>query len=278
MRTGRRPLVVIRGAGDLASGVAARLARSGFGVVLTEIERPLALRRLVAFAEAVYQGRVRVEELEAECLGDAGQAEAVVESGRLAVLVDPAADCVERLRPLALIDARMRKAPPEPEAPGAPLRIGLGPGFTAGLDCEAVIETRRGHSLGRVIWQGQAAPDSGVPEPVSGYAVERVLRAPAAGQVVGAAALGEVVRRGQVIGHVGSAAVVAPFEGALRGFLHNGLAVSEGAKIGDLDPRADPRHCREISDKALAVGGGALEALLSRPAIRGRLGGCDEAG
>lgn len=271
--SGGRPLVVIRGAGDLASGVAARLARSGFGVVLTEIAQPLALRRLVAFAEAVYQGRTRVEELEGVRIESPAQAAEVLESGGLAVLVDPAARCVERLRPLALIDARMRKRPPESEAPSAPLRLGLGPGFTAGLDCEAVIETRRGHSLGRVIWQGAAAADSGVPEPVAGVDRARVLRAPAAGVVQGVAPLGAVVQQGALIGHVGAAEVRAPFDGALRGFLHDGLSVEAGAKIGDLDPRADPRHCREISDKALAVGGGALEALLSRAAVRAALGG-----
>ncbi len=153
----------------------------------------------------------------------------------------------------------------------ASLVIGLGPGFVAGVDCHAVVETNRGHSLGRVIWKGSAEADTGVPEPVRERGVERVLRSPASGVLEACVAIGEVLEEGQCIARVNGTAVLAPFKGVLRGLLHPGLVVSVGLKIGDVDPRMEPKFSRLVSDKALAVGGGILEAILSRPDLRSSL-------
>ncbi len=186
-------------------------------------------------------------------------------------LVDPQAASTSGLRPAAIVDGRMRKAPSELPLDAAPLILGLGPGFEAGVDCHAVIETRRGHHLGRILWQGRASPDTKVPEAVEGYAVDRVLRAPRSGMMQGLATIGSLVRQGDALLEIDGQQVVAPFDGALRGLLHDGVRVERGMKVGDLDPRRETRFCREVSDKALAVGGAALEAILSRPELRRRL-------
>ncbi len=267
------PLVLVRGGGDLATGAAVRLHRCGFAVVVTEIERPLAVRRRVALAEAVYAGSITIEEVTGRRAAAAEAVAAILEAGEIPVLVDPEACSREVLAPLALVDGRMRKAPSEIGLEAAPFVVGLGPGFTAGVDCHAVVETKRGHRLGRVIWNGQAEPDTGVPGRVAGYDVDRVLRAPASGVIRGLKAIGDLVQAGEAIAEIEGAVLLAPFDGALRGLLHDGLAVEVGAKIGDLDPRKDPSYCFLISDKSLAVGGGVLEALLSQPAIRSALGG-----
>lgn len=267
-----RPLVLIRGGGDLATGVAARLHRTGFDVVVLEVPQPRAIRRLVALAEAVYAGRAVIEDLHGVHCADVEAARSALSAGLIPVLVDPQADSRAALHPVALVDARMRKGPPELGLEAAPFVVGLGPGFTAGVDCHAVVETQRGHHLGRVLWQGQAAPDSGVPEAVAGHDRDRVLRAPAAGVLEALVPLGAVVRAGDEIARMGGVPLHAPFAGTLRGLLHDGLEVVQGEKVGDLDPRGVPAYCREISDKSLAVGGGVLEALLSQPEIRRRLG------
>ncbi|MGH2605817.1 MAG: selenium-dependent molybdenum cofactor biosynthesis protein YqeB [Anaerolineales bacterium] len=269
----RHPLILVRGGGDLATGVAARLWRSGFAVVVTEIARPRAVRRLVALAEAVYAGQVEVEDLRGVLVDGEGEVRRALDTRAIPVVVDPEADIRLRLEPGALVDGRMRKAPPELGMDGAPLVIGLGPGFTAGRDCHAVVETNRGHTMGRVAWEGMALPDTQIPEPVAGADVERVLRAPADGVLQARLDLGSLVRKGEAIAEVDGTVLKAPFDGALRGLLHDGLSVERGEKIGDLDPRADPTYCRLISDKSLAVGGGVLEALLSRLEIRRLLGG-----
>ena len=268
----RRALIVIRGGGDLGTGVAARLHRSGFGILMLEIGEPLAVRRLVALAEAVYSGETTVEELRGRRVESVEEAWGVIGAGDVPVMVDPKGACMPDISPLGLIDARLRKAPNELGIKSAPFVVGLGPGFMAAIDCHAVVETQRGHHLSRVYWAGGAAPDTGRPEPVAGRGLERVLRAPQAGVIRGIRALGEVVEAGDPVVAVNGDEIRAPFRGAVRGLLHDGLYVEAGAKVGDIDPRAEPRYCREISDKALAVGGGALEALLSNPEIRRHLG------
>ncbi len=268
-----RPLVLIRGGGDLATGTAARLHRCGFDVVVTEIAKPIAVRRLVALAEAVYTGEVHIEDLLGRRVEDLATVPRVLEEGVIPVLVDPAAACRRSLQPQVLVDGRMHKALPEIGMEAAPLVIGLGPGFTAGLDCHAVIETNRGHNLGRVYWEGSAEADTAVPEEVADYDVDRVLRAPNTGQFEGRMPLGSIVREGEVIAAVDGIPLEAPFDGALRGLLHSGLEVEVGMKVGDLDPRGESSYCYQISDKSLAVGGGVIEAILSRPQFRVRLGG-----
>lgn len=268
-----RPLILIRGGGDLASGVALRLHRCGFALVVTEIEQPLAVRRAVSFAEAVYAGETQVEELTGKLVQDPWSVVEALPSGVIPVLVDPEMAFLEDPHPLAVIDARMRKRPPENDMDSDRMTIGLGPGFTAGVDCSVVIETNRGHDLGRVIWEGVAEADTGVPEPVEGYDVDRVLRAPADGVLHDGLPIGALVDEGQRLAIVDQTPVIAPFGGALRGMLHDGLKVQPGMKIGDLDPRGIPEYCFRASDKSMAVAGGVLEALLSRAEIRKALGG-----
>jgi xanthine dehydrogenase accessory factor len=265
------PLVLLRGGGDLATGVAARLWRSGFWVVVTEIEQPLMVRRLVALGEAVYAGKVQVEDLRALRVDDAERALAALQSDTIPVLVDPQAESRTALDPIAIVDGRMTKAPPDLGIEAAPLVIGLGPEFEAGLNCHAVVETNRGHRMGRVMWTGSAEPDTGVPDPVRGQSVDRVLRAQANGIFEPEAEIGSLVKSGALLARINGEQLHAPFDGALRGLLHWGVRVRFGLKVGDLDPRNDPTLCRLISDKSLAVGGGVLEALLSRPEIRRQL-------
>jgi len=265
-------LVVLRGGGDLATGVAARLFHCGFDVAVTEIAQPLAVRRLVALSEAVYQQQVTIEDLTGRLAGDALRALEMLDAGIIPVLVDPGAASCRALQPLAVVDCRMIKAAPDSGMDLAPLVIGLGPGFTAGVDCHAVIETNRGHYLGRVIREGTTEPDTGVPGKIGGQTGRRVLRAPVDGLLVERAELGTLVKEGQVVAEVDGQPVRAPFDGALRGLLHGGLQVRQGLKIGDVDPRNDAGICTVISEKSLAIAGGVLEALLSQPEIRAALG------
>jgi xanthine dehydrogenase accessory factor len=267
-----RPLILIRGGGDLASGVGVRLNRCGFAVAVLEIPQPLAVRRLVAFAEAVYAGEIDVEGVRGRKAEDLGAARRILGEGDVPILVDPGAGTRHQLNPDAIVDGRMLKQNVGSQMVTAPLIVGLGPGFEVGVNCHAVVETNRGHRMGRVFWEGRAQRDTGVPEPVAGYAVERVLRAPASGLIISRVALGTVVAQGEVIAEVGGVPLEAAFEGALRGLMHDGLSVEEGEKIGDLDPRGVVEYCYQVSDKALAVGGGVLEALLSQASIRAALG------
>jgi xanthine dehydrogenase accessory factor len=266
------PLIIIRGGGDLATGIAARLKRTGFNIVITEIEQPRALRRLVALAQAIYAGEVHVEDLLGVFVDKAESVGLVLETGAIPILIDPEAASRFLLAPQAIVDARMLKTPPELGLDAAPFVIGLGPGFEAGVNCHAVIETKRGHHLGRVLNQGKAAADTAKPDVVSGYDVQRVLRAPASGEITAGVGLGTVLKTGAGIATVAGSEVKAAFDGVLRGLMHDGLLVSQGEKVGDLDPRMNVAYCYEISDKALAVGGGVMEALLSQPSIRAMLG------
>ncbi|MFQ5615479.1 MAG: selenium-dependent molybdenum cofactor biosynthesis protein YqeB [Anaerolineales bacterium] len=261
-------VILIRGGGDLASGVALRLHRAGFGVAITEIPQPLAVRRLVSFAEAVYRGVFSVEGVGARRVAGVESAPQILARGAIPVFVDPPADIRHELHPAVLVDARMTKKPPDLGMDAAPLVIGLGPGFIPGENCHAAIETRRGHTLGRALWDAPPDPDTGTPEGVGGRGFERVLRAPANGTLAARAEIGDRLQPGQLIAEVAGEPVRAPFRGVLRGLLHPGLIVRTGMKIGDLDPRNDPRHCTLVSDKALAIGGGVLEAILSRADLR----------
>jgi xanthine dehydrogenase accessory factor len=265
------PLVLLRGGGDLATGVAARLWRSGFHVVVAEIEQPLAVRRLVSLAEAVFEGEVIVEDLRGLRAGQAGAAHEILGQGAIPVLVDPTAESRLELAPVAIVDARMMKSGPSLPLNTASMMVGLGPGFTAGKDVHAVVETKRGHSMGRVYWEGPAQPDTGVADLVNGKDVERVLRAPADGKFEPIAEIGSLVASGVPLAEINGVQIVAPFDGALRGLMHRGIEVSAGTKVGDIDPRGDLRVCSLISDKSLAVGGGVLEALLSMRSIREHL-------
>jgi len=258
-------LVILRGGGDLATGIAYRLHKAGFPLLVLELKRPLVVRRTVALATAVLEGQITVEELHGQRVETVTEAITLAQTGVIPVLVAPTLpDWSEvDMRPTAIIDARMAKRNIDTRIDQAPLVVALGPGFTAGVDCHAVIETMRGHRLGRVIWQGAALPNTGTPGLVAGKGAERVLRAPVAGVVVWQAAIGDSVETGAVLGHVAGQPVVAPFAGVLRGLIASGTAVPANLKIGDLDARNDRDACFTISDKALAIGGGVLEAVLT---------------
>jgi xanthine dehydrogenase accessory factor len=271
MQTG--DILLIRGGGDLASGVAVRLRRVGLQVVITELPQPLAVRRRVAFAEAVYAGVTRVEEVVGRRVEDANQTWETLASGEVAVWVDPEAKVRGVLPVGAIVDGRMSKKPPEPDWQAAPLVVGLGPGFVAGENCHAAIETNRGPDLGRVLWRRSPEADTGIPGELGSQRALRVLRAPAAGILTVRFEIGERVQEGETIAEVDGKGVAAPFSGVLRGMLRSGFQVWQGLKVGDLDPRDDPRLCFMVSEKSLAVAGGVLEALLTRADIRVRLWG-----
>lgn len=264
-------LVLIRGGGDLASGVALRLHRAGIKLVIAELEKPMAVRRTVSFADAIYSGQVEIEGVIARRIQKVIVASAIADEGEIPVLADPTLGSLPTLAPVALIDARMTKKPPETGMDAAPLVIGLGPGFVAGENCHAVVETMRGHNLGRVFWEGSVQADTGVPGTIASHNLDRVLRAPADGRVEPAAEIGQQLKAGQLIAAIAGQQLVAPFDGVLRGLVHPALDVKKGMKIGDIDPRNDPSYCWRVSDKSLAIGGGALEALLAKPEIRTKL-------
>jgi xanthine dehydrogenase accessory factor len=252
--------IIMRGAGDLASGVALRLHRAGFArLLLLETAHPLAVRRLVSFSEAVPLGEVRVENVRAYRLNNLDQWPG--EEG-IAVYVDPDGMALERMQPDVLIDAIMAKRNLGTNRDMAPLVIGLGPGFTAGKDVHCVIETMRGHTLGRVIRAGTALADTGVPGNIGGYTSERLLRAPVAGLFVTGHDIGDMVEAGQQVGSVDGVPVKAGISGMLRGLLRTETPVEAGTKLGDIDPRGRRSYCPLVSDKALAIGGGVLEAIL----------------
>ncbi len=256
-------LVILRGGGDLATGVAYRLHQAGFPVVVLELARPLVIRRKVALATAVLEGHIQIENLHAQLAHSPAEARQLVQTGVIPVLISPQLPSSLIPHPSSLIDARLAKRNIDTHINQAPLVIGLGPGFTAGVDCHAVIETMRGHRLGRVIWAGGALPNTGTPGVIAGKGAERVIRAPVGGVVNWRLEIGELVKTGDLLGDVSGKMVAAPFDGVVRGLIAPGTAVTTGMKIGDVDARADVAACFTISDKALAMGGAALEAILT---------------
>jgi xanthine dehydrogenase accessory factor len=282
-----KPLVLIRGGGDLGTGVALRLHRAGWRVLITELLQPLVIRRTVAFASAIYDGSIEVEGTIGERIVEVSAANRVWQTDRIPVLVDPDRTAAAQLHPIALIDAIMAKRNTGIRMADAPIVIAVGPGFTAGVDCHAVLETQRGHNLGRVYYQGTAQPDSGTPGNVGGQDAQRVVRAPVDGIFYAQRKIGDRLKAGDVIGRVitvdvsltDSAAgrlaaidrdasqplgivVKTKIDGVLRGILHDGLKVPAHTKIADVDPRGAAEYCYTVSDKSWAVGGGALEAVL----------------
>jgi xanthine dehydrogenase accessory factor len=230
---------------------------------MTELPEPLMVRRSVCLGEAVYDGQAVVEGITALRVETPAGALEVLAGGAIPVLTDPLAACRHELHPAVLVDAIMAKRNTGTTMGDAPLVVALGPGFSAGIDCHAVVETNRGHWLGRVIWQGRAQPDTGVPGEIGGQRSGRVLRAPVDGVIATRAHIGDRVAAGQLMATVDGQEIRAQIDGVLRGLLRPGLSVTSGVKVGDIDPRAEPAHCFTISDKSLAVGGGVVEAILS---------------
>ena len=256
-----RSIIIIRGGGDIASGIALRLYRSGFKVLITELEIPLTVRRNVSFSEAVFTETTVIEGITARKVFTELQIIESFDQHEIPVLVDGDLEILksEEFGFPILIEARMDKKTPEVSFHGSiPLVIGIGPGFEAGKDCHFVIESNRGHFLGRIIGQGKAQEDSGIPagDPT------RVLRSPVTGLISTNAQIGQILQKGQLIARVGNHEINAPFTGLLRGLIHTGIQVKAGMKIGDMDHRLDPDLCTTISEKAMAIGGSVLEIIL----------------
>lgn len=255
--------VVIRGAGDLATGIALRLWRARIQVAMTEVGRPTAIRRTVCFSQAIVHGETTVEGITARRAESAAQVLELLESGVIPVLEDPEAACIPVLKPDAVVDAILAKRNLGTKITDAPVVVGVGPGFTAGVDCHAVVETMRGHYLGRVMYKGSAQPNTGIPGLIGGFAGERVLRAPADGVFHQLVDIGAQVKTGDIAATVDGVPMACTLDGVLRGILAEGTPVFKGMKAGDIDPRCKVEHCYCASDKALAVGGGVLEAVLN---------------
>lgn len=256
-------VILIRGAGEMASGVAYRLHRSQFKVCMLEIPHPLAVRREVSFCEAVYDGEKEVEGVRATLISKPEEISFLWKKGKIPILIDPDGKRTRNaVKPDVVIDAILAKTNLGTRINDAPLVIGLGPGFTAGRDVHLVVETNRGHHLGRVISNGSAEADTGIPGEIGGYTIERVLRTLKGGTFRPQKSIGELVNKGTVVAVVDDFPVIVKISGVLRGLLRGGVEVKKGMKVGDIDPRGKKENCFTISDKARAIGGGVLEAIL----------------
>ena len=257
----RKRLVIVRGAGDLATGTIIKLWRAGYDVLALEIGKPTQIRRSVSFAEAVYCGEMTVDGVRAVRIGRAEDAFHAFDERTVPVLVDPEGKSIGMLHPAVVVDAIIAKKNLGTRIDSAPLVIALGPGFTAGVDADAVIETQRGHRLGRVIREGSAAPNTGKPGNIGGYTTERVIRSPKEGVFRGIRTFGDIVSAGETIAYVGDTPITATIDGMIRGMLHEGLYVTEGFKVADIDPRGKNADYTTPSDKAYAIAGGVLECV-----------------
>ena len=261
----RDQIIAIKGAGDLASGVGLRLWRSGFRVIFSELPVPLCIRRTIAFSSAVFDGSAKVEEAVGVLIHDKHEAEDVWKNGDLPIIVDESAEKILSLRPDVLVDARIIKSwRDDTHLSDAPLVIGMGPGFIAGENVHCVIETNRGHNLGRVFWTGSAEPDTGIPGTIKGEGIKRVVKSPCAGVFRPMVEIGDSVNVGDLIALVDETEIHAQLAGIVRGIIYPGITVWEKLKIMDIDPRGNRDHCFTVSDKASAIGGGVLEAILTR--------------
>ena len=262
-----KDLIIVRGGGDLATGTVYKLKKCGFSVLILETENPSAIRRNVAFSEAVYQKEQTVEDMTCFLAESLQQAKILLEEGKLTLLVDPAGEAIAELKPVAVVDAILAKRNLGTAKDMAPITVALGPGFVAGEDVDAVIETKRGHNLGRVIWSGSAAPNTGIPGLIGGYGKERVVHAPAEGILRNVKKITDTVTRGEIIAVIeteeGVMPVTATLDGILRGLIRDRYPVKKGFKMADIDPRAEEYdNCFTVSDKARCIAGGVLEAIL----------------
>ncbi len=254
-------IVVVRGGGDLATGVIQKLYRAGLRVVILEDPKPTAIRRTVSLCDCVWDGTAQVEDMTAVMVQTPAECEAVWRREQIPLLVDPSAQSLKLLRPVGMVDAILAKHNLGTNSAMAPVVIAMGPGFTAPEDAHAVVETMRGHNLGRVYFEGAALPNTGIPGVIGNRSAERVLRAPCAGTIRHHKQIGDLVEKGEVIFSVEGQAVTAPFTGLLRGLLREDLEVFPDMKAADIDPRLDS-DWHTISDKARCIGGGVLEAYL----------------
>jgi len=261
----REQLIAIKGAGDLASGIALRLWRCGYRVILSELPVPLCIRRTISFSSAVFDKSAKVENAEGILIQNISEANKIWNENHIPVIVDETAEKILSITPDVLIDARIIKTwRDDTHITDAPLVIGLGPGFTAGENVHCVIETNRGHNLGRVFWEGSAEPDTGIPGTIKGEGIKRVVKAPCSGTFKPVVEIGDSVEAGELIAKINDTGIYAQLTGIVRGIIYPGIIVQEKLKIMDIDPRGKRSHCFTVSDKATALGGGVLEAILTR--------------
>ncbi len=255
-------MVLIKGAGDLATGIAYRLKKSGFDVVMTEIHKPTTVRRTVAFSQAVFDNEIVIEGIKGVKVNNINEIYEEIREGNIPIIIDEKAEIIKELRPDVVVDAIIAKKNLGTSIEDAPIVIGVGPGFEAKVDCHLVVETKRGHYLGKVIEEGSAIPNTGVPGNIGGYTKERIIRASSNGKIKPVVAIGDFIKKGDIVAYIDGIEVLAEIDGIVRGMLQEGIEVFKGMKSGDIDPRCEKDHCFTISDKARSIGGGVLEAIM----------------
>ena len=256
-------LIIVRGGGDIATGTIHKLHRSGFPVVILEIEKPSTIRRKVAFSEAMYEGEVMVEGVTCKRANHFKEITPILAEGKIPILQDETCEILDYVKPLALVDGILAKKNLGTRRDMAPITVGLGPGFLAGADVDVVIETQRGHDLGRILFEGYAAKNTGIPGIIGGYGKERVIHSPESGLIKNICQISDTVTKGEVIASIGETKVIATIDGIVRGIIRDGYPVTKGLKIADIDPRLEEKkNCFTISDKARCIGGSVLEAIM----------------
>lgn len=256
-------IVAVRGGGDLATGVIQKLYRAGFKVIVLETAIPLAIRRTVALCSAIIHGSFKVEDVEAVCISDISQCSDIWHKNQVPIIIDPEGNSIEKLQPTIVVDAILAKRNLGTKKAMAPIVIALGPGFSAPQEVDVVIETMRGHQLGRLYFDGMAIPNTGIPGEIGGKSAERVVHSPATGKVKHIREIGDSVQENDILFYVNQVEVRSPIDGVLRGLITNGIEITKGLKCADIDPRAaDTVDCYTISDKARALGGAVLEGAL----------------
>lgn len=255
-------IILIKGAGDLATGIAYRLKKSGFDIVMTEINKPTTVRRTVAFSQAVFDNEIVIEGIKGVKVNNINEIYEKINEGNIPIIIDENAEIIKELKPDVVVDAIISKKNLGTSIEDAPIVIGVGPGFEAKVDCHLVVETKRGHYLGKVIEEGSAIPNTGVPGDIGGYTKERIIRASSNGKINPVVEIGDFVKKGDVVAYIDGVEVLAEIDGIVRGMLQEGIEVFKGMKSGDIDPRCEKDHCFTISDKARSIGGGVLEAIM----------------
>ncbi len=255
-------IVLIKGAGDLATGIAYRLKKSGFDIVMTEIDNPTTVRRTVAFSQAIFDNEIEIEGIKGIKVNNINEIHKEIKKGNIPIIIDKEANIIKKLKPKVIVDAIIAKKNLGTSINDAPIVIGVGPGFEAKKDCHLVIETKRGHYLGKVIEEGSAIPNTGIPGNIGGYTKERIIRASSNGKIKPVVKIGDYVKKGEVVAYIDDVEVLAEIDGIVRGMLQEGIEVFKGMKSGDIDPRCEKDHCFTISDKARSIGGGVLEAIM----------------
>jgi len=255
-------IVVIRGGGDIATGIGHRLYKAGFNIIILDVEMPLAIRRAVSFCEAIYSGETTVEGLKAIYCSDIDSSMRTIYEGNIPVLIDECGDSISTIKPIAVVDSILAKRNIGTYKSMAPITIGIGPGFNAGVDVDLIVESNRGHNLGKVIYQGQAEENSGIPGDIMGYRQERIIRSIESGYIEWLIYIGDMVKKDEVIGIISKSQIKANISGVIRGLIKDGIFVEKGLKIGDIDPRGQYVNAITISDKARAIGGGVLEGIM----------------